>query len=821
MVNNDSTVIPGYVLLFMGVLFPLFTLGFEVSTSFSGTTFINPIPSVFHILIIAFVGFANLYSWFVLRGHRRSQNESKPVLPNLALHLVFNAAAIAISIYYTLLYAFILPFSLIGIVFFGIGLLPFAPLLAFIASWRLRRYLKYESNTLTLEQQQDALPKSQLIRWSALVFCTLIILDTPNAATQVGLQIASKQTAESEQTGLTIIRLIGSEKYLINKSYSRSSVIPTGLPTLIVNWVSWSHSATSQVARKILYQTTGKHYTSYPNPNDKSAWGRGIFDADLGGDQIGATVDKLVLVSSKVDTDINLANAYTYTEWTFEVQNNDIRQREARFLMALPEGGVVSRVTLWVQGEPKEAAFNKTSKVKQAYQSVVRQRLDPFLVTTAGPGRNMLQAFPVPPRGGIMKFKIGVTSPLMFEEQSRVSSKHLRILSKNFLIDDELKHTIWAQSDGEFTYLDEANDLVFESAELENGAHRLVQNLTTVQFASPTFAMFARRGAISSVAATQNASVQNAMQTTQTYNSIGGRIISQSLQEVEYPAYDNIMLVIDGSAGVADKFDGILNAISSLSEKATVNITIAGEEVFSETFVPGTAERQAKVRQLFEAAEATGGFDNARALASALIHAENKDNTMLLWIHGSQPINFRAGAAMLEQVSERLSRLPSLAVYSMDQGDNKLFKDPNLFSLATQLNKSGNIEQDLRQFFEQVSNGYNQWEMQRTVAPQVIEDANNFNHPARLWAFEEVNRLIANKQFDKAGMLAQEFRLVTSVSGAVVLETKQQYDENDLTPEGAETVPHINSPNMIVLFVMASIFLLRRSYFGTLFKKLH
>src|SRR5260370_33371760 len=87
--------------------------------------------------------------------------------------------------------------------------------------------------------------------------------------------------------------------------------------------------------------------------------------------------------------------------------------REARMQIALPLGGVVSRATLWVDGEEREAAYGGRAEVREAYRRVaVQQRRDPLLVTTKGADRVLAQAFPVPRDGGTIKFKLGITAPL-------------------------------------------------------------------------------------------------------------------------------------------------------------------------------------------------------------------------------------------------------------------------------------------------------------------------------------------------------------------------------------------------------------------------
>jgi hypothetical protein len=53
---------------------------------------------------------------------------------------------------------------------------------------------------------------------------------------------------------------------------------------------------------------------------------------------------------------------------------------------------------------------------------------------------------------------------------------------------------------------------------------------------------------------------------------------------------------------------------------------------------------------------------------------------------------------------------------------------------------------------------------------------------------------------------------VTPVTGAVVLETEQQYRNNELKPVDAGTVPTIPEPEMIVLFIVAGAFMLWIAY---------
>jgi len=84
--------------------------------------------------------------------------------------------------------------------------------------------------------------------------------------------------------------------------------------------------------------------------------------------------------------------------------------------------------------------------------------------------------------------------------------------------------------------------------------------------------------------------------------------------------------------------------------------------------------------------------------------------------------------------------------------------------------------------------------------------AQGSDHIARLWASERVLELMrANPSGNcsAAVALATEYRLVTPVSGAVVLETKQQYDEASLTPVSQATVPTVPEPHEWALLLIA------------------
>ena len=81
------------------------------------------------------------------------------------------------------------------------------------------------------------------------------------------------------------------------------------------------------------------------------------------------------------------------------------------------------------------------------------------------------------------------------------------------------------------------------------------------------------------------------------------------------------------------------------------------------------------------------------------------------------------------------------------------------------------------------------------------------SHLARLWANEEVERLSA-KHTEEAIKLASSYQLVTSVTGAVVLETQEQYDRAGLDPVNPNSVPTIPEPETWALILVVGTILL-------------
>jgi hypothetical protein len=177
-------------------------------------------------------------------------------------------------------------------------------------------------------------------------------------------------------------------------------------------------------ARRTYYLLTGNPFESVPRPTSLIHQG-GIFGGpddvaieETGGYVVGRPVPDLSLAQSEMH---GIANPKTETaeyEWTMTFRNDSSQPQEARADVLLPPGGVGHAVSLWINGIEQQARFGSPQKVRAAYQEIaVVQRRDPLLVTMPAPDHLLVQCFPVPANGQ-MKIKIGITAPLRWQKNN-------------------------------------------------------------------------------------------------------------------------------------------------------------------------------------------------------------------------------------------------------------------------------------------------------------------------------------------------------------------------------------------------------------------
>jgi hypothetical protein len=542
---------PGAWIVVFAVIYPAGVIAIELTAKLCASTLFDPMPTAWHILVVSFVPAGNL---LVFR-HLRSE------APRHSAWFAFvNGAAIAIAALYALLFLPVLPLAAVGIPF-GIGLLPFAPLASLVGALRLCAAFP--------AQRQIPRLRRPVVAGLAAGIALLLALDVPSAATRLGVQWAESSEPPEREQGLTLLRTLGDDDLLLRLCYDAAGR-PTGLLSAFVMFGSglWLAPARQRIvhspteAREIYYRVHGVPFNTRPAPFEHGRWSRFAefqFDNDHGGTQVGGRLKGLDLIASRIDGSASGDDAVGYIEWTMEFRNSQPLAREARLELALPPGGVVSRATLWINGEEREAAYGGRGEVRAAYREVaVQQRRDPLLVTSKGADRVLAQAFPVPGNGGTLKFKIGITAPLEITEPSKARLVLPAIVDRNFSFAPGSHHGVWIESKQALTTTAPG----LSADRIDARLFRVAGSIGDSDLSGTRQVIFVAR------------------------DPDGGRIVARLgerepiLQEVvpgDSPATSALMLVVDGSARLAGRTTDLIAALDAIAPSTRVGAIIASE----------------------------------------------------------------------------------------------------------------------------------------------------------------------------------------------------------------------------------------------------
>ena len=780
----------GYLLI-AGVIMPAISITVEASTHFCAGIFFDPIPTTWHLLLVIFVPLAQLQVWFALRRERPDQ---------LRLAGFINAIVIGISIFYSIVYLSILPLALVTVLI-GLGFLPLAPYFSLVAALMMRHKLN--------QIAAIAPPKTFTIKKRGLVVglgVTLVlvgIIELPATLTRIGLQKAASDSPQTRAEGIRFLRRFGNKDALLRSCYKQS-----GIATDLFGYAFLlGKPVTPTEAQKIYYRVTGETFDS-SLPPERSGGGRLVpqetvdFDADQGGRRIKHKLKGLSLANSKLEASVDADGGVGYMEWTLVFRNDSADQREARAEVQLPPGGVVSRLTLWVNGEPREAAFAGRGKVTQAYQQVaIRQGRDPVLITTAGRDRILVQCFPVPPNGGEMKIRFGVTLPLPLAEPHIAQFLLPYFADRNFRIADEVFHDVAIKSK---TRLRPFNEMLATS--MEDNDFILAASIRDEELAQGRSGILVYRSDIPE------------MWSKDPFEK--GFIVQQKIEERTPAHLQRIVLVVDTSETMLKNRWKVQSAVRSLPPEFDVKLLLADADIIgADKWVENMVAGPDAINSVLDYTEFAGGADNMPALLKAWdLASEKPGNNAIVWIHDPQRLLIRAPEELIQRWNNRPYG-PILYSVQATRGADEIEQALDRIDEVKSVTRTGNLEQDLKYLFARLAGRMKTYEYVRSskkldqkLTPGGVETS---DHLARLWANDEVARILAprNAELEDAAItLAARYQLVTPVSGAVVLETEQQYRANDLKPVDAGTVPTIPEPEMIVLFIVAGAFMIWIAY---------
>lgn len=760
--------------MFWGILLPLFAIGFELVTRLCAESLFDPIPSAAHLAVVTAVPLLNLKLWIL---KRREQAAGRG-------WIFFAGAAAAVGFCYSLLFLPVYPFAVIGIILFGLGLLPFAPLGAGIAA------IAFAIGN----GRAGGRPFRRLILGGfATGLVVTLALDVPAAVTRYAVRASTSSEVAERERAVRIMRSFGNRELLLRLCYSTSGYTG-GLLGLIVDgtfsvrrarFEQFKFGMRPLAARELYYRITGDPYDRVPPPETGGNWGFTrdfAWDPDQGGTQVGGRVSGLELRSSRIDASMDADDAVAYVEWVTDIANaGQWGPREARMSVALPPGGAITRASLWVRDEEREAVFASRGEVRRAYEQVVATRRDPLLVTTNGADQALVQVFPVPARGNA-KLRIGMTVPLALSADNRATLALPAIIDRNFSIGEELRHAVWVEGDGHEVIGTPGFETDANSGDVVRNRASFTDRELSLK--RPRVSML-RNPAAEAVAS--------------------GPVIQTIRREAREPA-GSFYVLLDGSRHAAPARDGLIAALDRIPRGARVGFGIASATPVSLPLAPWSAERRQELIELLKAQPFDGGEDNLGLLTAALGSLESEPRATLLWVHGPQGHAFTDHTAELEQLLDRGRRMPELWLLPVEPGPNRLLRDSRLFVGAHTLAWSGDPRLDIVEAIADYFDPAPRWNIVRTEG-SAAGLVTGSSHIEKLWALDRINELIDGKpaNHERAVAIAAKYRIVTPVSGAVVLETNQDYLDAGLTPPDASAVPTIPEPETWALIIVACL----------------
>jgi hypothetical protein len=185
----------------------------------------------------------------------------------------------------------------------------------------------------------------------------------------------------------------------------------------------------------------------------------------------------------------------------------------------------------------------------------------------------------------------------------------------------------------------------------------------------------------------------------------------------------------------------------------------------------------------------------------------------VVWVHGPQPLLLRP----VEELRQRWERRPEgPALYSIqtEAGPDRVGERLDGVAAVETVARTARLQADLENLFARLAGRKKQLRLVRVsegAGPSPVAGGKETSaHLARLWANDEVARLLAEpgkNMTEEAVKLAARYQLVTPVSGAVVLETREQYEQAGLRPVEPGSVPTIPEPEIVLLLLVAGALL--------------
>lgn len=793
---------PGFrwprVFFFFGVILPGLTWVVEWALGLCAAEFFDPMPTLWHVALVALVP-ASL--WWVYRVVQRQ--DAKRARPAALL----SGVALAVTLYYSLAFG-----TLLGLAAFGAVFCVLMPWLLPLPWMTLAAPVAGVASLFGVPHLRKLAPCGRV--WALGVALGVVVVaagELPRLMALQAMHTAATAPDENDKAAaVNRLRWLPGARSLLHEACFGEGRNRGGA----IDITSWTvrqlddlarldgfPEVTMEQARSVYYRVTGRAFTEVkPRSsrrfnifNMRLGVGRAaqtdwVWDNERGGEAVGARLPGLSAAASRMEWHAEPDARLAYGEWTLEFANEHANAQEARAQIQLPPGACVSRLTLWVNGEPQEAAFAAQSAVRSAYQKVVVvEQRDPVLVTQVGPDVVMMQCFPVPRNGGRMKVRLGITAP--FDPQGRLFTP--QFIERNFSLPHSLRHIVWVQSRSPFEAPKEGS---IERS--ESGAQTWQADVETAALGTMAFTWPA-------------AEPESIWCEDPLAGQDEARFVTARWQTPDPAPPATVGIVIDGSLALRPMRAAITQALQAANGTTRVAAWISTDAQ------PRELDLTRPDAGLTDA-DFAGGRDSLGALRSALSWTRSQSGpATVLWLHGPQPAALGDPAALEQMLEFGLRHIPIVdvpVVSGAHRLTEKLYRRSDLRAAPRLTQPSV----DLAAFLKNVLLG--QQPPALVVARQTEPPATGTqttDQLARYAAFASTLAAFQGRSSVSPATIASAARhqVVTPVTGAVVLENKRQYAESGLSqvdPSSVPTVPTIPEPGVLTLLMTAAAIAFRR-----------
>lgn len=752
----------GGAFLFFGVILPLIAIGFELTTHFCAQHFFDPFPSANHVILFMLIPLSNYMAW--LSGRR-------DMSPHYGFMALISGMAMGIGCLYALMFLPLTPHSAFYSLFFGFGLLGFAPLLSVPCTWLSGKTVcKLASNRKTFFDPHQVEHIGHLI-----VLCLVVAVELPSTLTRMNLSLAADPNTEKQ--GVQWLRQFGSEEVMLRACYERSGRATDILGSLYES----GHPLSIESARSIFYKVTGKPFNSVPIPSaaratiqhaglidDPNGFNAGVkdefdLDSDIAGENVSGVSRGLTVSRAEVHGTVEPNSAVADLDWTATFSNSSPYDREARAKLLLPADGVVTKATVTVNGVERDATILVRSLARTIYKQSVIDHKDPLLVSTCGVNQVLIQCFPVQPNSD-MKVHLQIAAPLVLSPDKKTGSLMLPAFEeRNFQFETPVN----------VTFTSTGRILAPVSKVVESGA--------ATKAGSSTFtldpAQIARLGGVVNFA--RDSEISKVISNPKSSASgIEARAIVPT-----YKMPEKMVVLIDGSAPMQRYIPELAAALKGFPAAVKVEIIVVGDDVVS----LGTNSNPSAC------ATALSALDKFRAVGG---HADDNQllnriaTTPVLWIHGAQPMN-SGNSKLLTDLLNRPSDTPWLYDLQTVSGPNELLSGLEPNSNFVSVARVGKLQDDLSRLFSSWKTGtvkpsdnlrFADWNRPTDVA---VENQANISGDSKhelklsgspisglsqLYGYQKLLESYKSSDITPALVLAEKYHLVSPVSSAVVME---------------------------------------------------